>query len=418
MKKNLKRVTSLLLSLNVLCGAALFSGCDSTDERKPSGIVQIDNSTDTSDGTSSTSDYTSSQLPEPEPEPIEIPEGIIPIRSLSEALENFSEIESREARDGDPEEIVQTLLERNILCFAALQGKCWTYDEKYSENYEFSHGIVPIQSDYLTSLEQIDDLFYSTYTISKTNFLIHYDDGEYVEDAFIYDYDGLNADFSQVLKNAMDSFETPTYAAVVSVDDEEIIFERYYEPSTDEGTPQPNNYRFSAVRRDNGEWVLEEYIIDVPAYKPMYTHLLQTGRRGNPDIEKIAMSEVGYFGGLKYSFWSGYDFRIEWCAAFVSWCFYEAGADGPFFIAVNSEGIPWFEERGRFVGADYRDIAPGDCIFMDWEDDGWANHVGLVIGTDGEKVYTIEGNRSDACQQFAYDLDDPRIFGYGLMNWD
>ena len=114
----------------------------------------------------------------------------------------------------------------------------------------------------------------------------------------------------------------------------------------------------------------------------------------------------------------GYDFRIEWCAAFVSWCYYEAGADGPFFIAVNSEGIPWFEERGRFVGADYRDIAPGDCIFMDWEDDGWANHVGLVIGTDGEKVYTIEGNRSDACQQFAYDLDDPRIFGYGLMNWD
>ena len=170
--------------------------------------------------------------------------------------------------------------------------------------------------------------------------------------------------------------------------------------------------------RERGRWRLENYIIDVPSYTPMYSSLIQTGRKGNPDIEKIAMAQVGNFGGEPYWDWYGYGFRIEWCAAFVSWCYAMAGADGPYFAGVNSEGIPWFEDRDRFVDADYRDIAPGDCIFMDWENDGRANHVGLVIGTDGQKVYTIEGNRSDACQAFAYDLDDPHIFGYGLMEWN
>ena len=130
------------------------------------------------------------------------------------------------------------------------------------------------------------------------------------------------------------------------------------------------------------------------------------------------MTEVGSFDGEPYWDWAGYGFKIEWCAAFVSWCYYQAGQKGPYFAAVNSEGIPWFKERGQWADADYRDIAPGDSIFFDWDDDGRANHVGLVIGTDGKRVYTIEGNRSDACQQFVYDLDDPHIFGYGLMKWN
>ncbi len=41
---------------------------------------------------------------------------------------------------------------------------------------------------------------------------------------------------------------------------------------------------------------------------------------------------------------------------------------------------------------------PGDAIFFDWDGDGSADHVGLVIGTDGERVYTVEGNSGDACK--------------------
>jgi len=41
-----------------------------------------------------------------------------------------------------------------------------------------------------------------------------------------------------------------------------------------------------------------------------------------------------------------------------------------------------------------------------------------VIGTDGERVYTVEGNSGDACKIKSYPLGSSVIRGYGLMNWD
>ena len=38
----------------------------------------------------------------------------------------------------------------------------------------------------------------------------------------------------------------------------------------------------------------------------------------------------------------------------------------------------------------YENIAPGDAIFFDWDLDGVADHVGLVLGRDGSRVYTVE----------------------------
>lgn len=349
-------------------------------------------------------------------EPLYVPlSAPITIPSLSDALKRFSEI-SEKTPKGTPEEIVQTLLERNILCFAALQRKCWTNDKKYESDYYYTRGTAPIMSDYLTSSDQIDNLFYGTYTSTKADYLIHYDDGEDIIDAFTDINGGLRVDFSMILHVAQESFKDTTYAAVISATDSEIVFGRYYEPNPTQGGPKPNNYHFKAVKK-NGRWRLESYITDAPAYEQQYTKLIQTKRIGAPDIVKIAQQEVGNFGGEPYWRWYGFNYRIEWCAAFVSWCYKEAGKNGPFFVACNSEGIYWFKKVGQWAEPDYRDIAPGDAIFLDWDLNGKANHVGLVIGTDGEKVYTIEGNRSDACRAFSYDLDDERIFGYGLMKW-
>lgn len=59
---------------------------------------------------------------------------------------------------------------------------------------------------------------------------------------------------------------------------------------------------------------------------------------------------------------------------------------------------------------------PGDVIFFDWEGDGSSDHVGIVIGTDGQRVYTVEGNSGDACRIRDYDINSSVICGYGLMN--
>ena len=41
----------------------------------------------------------------------------------------------------------------------------------------------------------------------------------------------------------------------------------------------------------------------------------------------------------------------------------------------------------------------------------------LVVGTDGSRVYTVEGNSGDACKIKSYSLTYECIKGYGLMNW-
>ena len=62
------------------------------------------------------------------------------------------------------------------------------------------------------------------------------------------------------------------------------------------------------------------------------------------------------------------------------------------------------------------DARPGDVVIFDW-DGGGSDHVGLVIGTDGTNVYTVEGNSGDACKIKSYPLNSQYIHGYGLMNW-
>ena len=140
-------------------------------------------------------------------------------------------------------------------------------------------------------------------------------------------------------------------------------------------------------------------------------------RPGNQAVVDIAKSQVGNVGGQPYWSWYGFTSRVEWCACFVSWCYGQMGLSEPRFAACQSQGIPWFQSHGQWGGRDYANIAPGDAIFFDWDLDGRADHVGIVVGTDGSKVYTVEGNSGDTCKIKSYDLNYQCIKGYGLMNW-
>ena len=141
-------------------------------------------------------------------------------------------------------------------------------------------------------------------------------------------------------------------------------------------------------------------------------------RPGNQAVVDIAKSQVGNVGGQPYWSWYGFNSRVEWCACFVSWCYGQMGLSEPRFAACQSQGIPWFQSHGQWGGRDYANIAPGDAIFFDWDLDGSADHVGIVVGTDGSRVYTVEGNSGDACKIKSYPLDYACIKGYGLMNWN
>ena len=140
-------------------------------------------------------------------------------------------------------------------------------------------------------------------------------------------------------------------------------------------------------------------------------------RPGNPQLVELAKRQVGNVGGYPYWSWYGFDSRVEWCACFVSWCYNQAGKSEPRFAGCEWQGVPWFQSHGQWGARGYNNLAPGDAIFFDWDLDGTADHVGIVIGTDGSRVYTVEGNSGDACKIKSYDLNYHSIKGYGLMNW-
>lgn len=145
-------------------------------------------------------------------------------------------------------------------------------------------------------------------------------------------------------------------------------------------------------------------------------------RPGNQRIVDIAKNQQGNIGGQPYWSWYGFDERVEWCACFVSWCANEAGVlydSVPKFAACQDQGVAWFKNRGQW--AKRGDITPvaGDIIFFDWEPNGEANHVGIVVGSDANKVYTVEGNSGnpDRVRIKEYSLDSPYILGYGIPNY-
>ena len=133
-------------------------------------------------------------------------------------------------------------------------------------------------------------------------------------------------------------------------------------------------------------------------------HFVNGKRPGNTAVVDIAKRQEGNVGGYPYWSWYGFNGRVAWCACFVSWCYHEAGLSEPRFAACQSQGVPWFTSRGQWGARGYRDIAPGDAIFFDWDLDGSADHVGIVIGRDNERVYNEPIDRQRDIPRSNYQL--------------
>jgi hypothetical protein len=135
-------------------------------------------------------------------------------------------------------------------------------------------------------------------------------------------------------------------------------------------------------------------------------------------IVKVAMEQLGNKGGEPFWSWYGFKNREEWCALFISWCEDQCGylkSDAAPKFAIVSDGADWFvlRDQWRLMGDTPE---AGDLIFFDWDQDGGRDHVCIVTAVVDDKVFTVEGNSSDMCRQKRYFLDDPVIYGYGVIN--
>lgn len=118
----------------------------------------------------------------------------------------------------------------------------------------------------------------------------------------------------------------------------------------------------------------------------------------------------------------GWNQYTPWCACFLSWAADQkkASINGvpPRFAKVD-DGMASFQNGKWRNPNDANNMPiPGDYVFFDWDRDSDPDHVGAVLCVDENGyLYTIEGNSGGKVAVNRYSLSDPRIVGYGVLNW-
>lgn len=129
-----------------------------------------------------------------------------------------------------------------------------------------------------------------------------------------------------------------------------------------------------------------------------------------------------YIGG--YEGHPGWNQYTPWCACFLSWAAAQQpnetfDGNPPRFADVD-RGMVSFTESGKWRAPndEVNKPIPGDYVFFDWDGDSDPDHVGAVLCVDENGyLYTIEGNSGGRVALNCYPKNDPRIMGYGVLNW-
>lgn len=130
-------------------------------------------------------------------------------------------------------------------------------------------------------------------------------------------------------------------------------------------------------------------------------------------IIALAKEQIGN-GYNKYCEAFGFNYRIEWCAAFISWLSKKLELENIVFQSMScTQMTKWYKaknvwhEKGEMPQA-------GDILFYDWnpeEMDG-IDHVGIVETVSGNDITVIEGNNNDKVARRIISKDYSMIYGF------
>ena len=114
----------------------------------------------------------------------------------------------------------------------------------------------------------------------------------------------------------------------------------------------------------------------------------------------------------------------SWCATFVTAAAMKAGLTDIIPPECGCQRqIGLFQELGRWQEQDTYIPLPGDIIYYAWDEEpfgdctGWADHVGIVVGTCWPFVKVIEGNKDDRVDYRIVSIWNPTIRGYALPEY-
>lgn len=124
----------------------------------------------------------------------------------------------------------------------------------------------------------------------------------------------------------------------------------------------------------------------------------------------------------RYANHPGWNQYTPWCGCFLSWGAEQQrdtiDGDPPRFADVD-DGMNAFQTQKKWRNPnDAKNMPiPGDYVFFDWDGGTNPDHVGAVLCVKDGFLYTIEGNSGGRVAVQRYLLSDPRIVGYGVLNW-
>lgn len=163
---------------------------------------------------------------------------------------------------------------------------------------------------------------------------------------------------------------------------------------------------------------------------PVSTTLTEAQKKARFEFLKTLAGQLDSKGEIKntdtyFSKWYNSDWNknTPWCACFLSWAAAQQpnetfDGNPPRFADVD-RGMVSFKESGKWRNPndEKNKPIPGDYVFFNWDRDSDPDHVGAVLCVDGNQLYTIEGNSGGRVAVNRYSLSDPRIVGYGVLNW-
>lgn len=105
---------------------------------------------------------------------------------------------------------------------------------------------------------------------------------------------------------------------------------------------------------------------------------------------------------------------VAWCAISASWANRRGGVDEKNYpnFSSCSASLKVLEKNGLVKSPKTYKPKSGDLIYFDWDQNGTAEHVGMVFSFDGKYVETIEGNSSDAVRHKKYLANSKYISKY------
>lgn len=186
---------------------------------------------------------------------------------------------------------------------------------------------------------------------------------------------------------------------------------------------------------------LEEHIHDATCYSDLSADLetasqwedtlmsVILGAEPAENIVQVAQSQLGYQesernfqvdasgvrrGYTRYGEWYGNPYG-DWSAMFVSFCLHYAGVeDVPVSGGAETMRLSW-EEQGLYRTAETSAAAFGELVFLDRDENGAADGVGIITGIGGETIRVIEGDLENAVSETEYDALSPALLGYGIL---